>query len=101
MISGPRRAGDPSSHILRLCSYTCNPTGTGYLGRGYLIHGRIIKLSKFDRCWVFRQGQKKRSVCAQSCLTPCNLMDCSSLGSSVHGIVQARVPEWVAMSYSK
>ena len=59
MISGPRRAGDPSSHILRLCSYTCNPTGTGYLGRGYLIHGRIIKLSKFDRCWVFRQGQIK------------------------------------------
>ena len=69
-ISGPRRAGDPSSHILRLRSYKCNPTGTGYLGRGYLTHGRIIRLSKFDCCWVFRQGQIKtqcvRSVVSDS-----------------------------------
>ena len=32
----------------------------------------------------------------QSCLTLCNPMDCSPPGSSVHGILQARILEWVA-----
>ena len=32
----------------------------------------------------------------QSCLTVCDPMDCSPLGSSVHGILQARIPEQVA-----
>ena len=31
----------------------------------------------------------------------CNPMDCSPLGSSVHGISQARVLEWVAISFSR
>ena len=31
----------------------------------------------------------------QTCLTLCNLMDCSPPGSSVYGISQARIPEWV------
>ena len=35
---------------------------------------------------------------AQLCLTLCNPMDCSPPGSSVHGILQARILEWVAMS---
>ena len=33
----------------------------------------------------------------QSCLTLCNLMDCSPLGSSVQEILQARILEWVVM----
>ena len=37
-------------------------------------------------------------VCAQSCPTLCNPMDYSSPGSSVHGILQARIVEWVATS---
>ena len=37
----------------------------------------------------------------QSCPTPCKLMDCSFPGSSVHGILQATIPEWVAMPYSR
>ena len=32
----------------------------------------------------------------QSCLTPCDPMDCSLPGSSVHGIFRARRLEWVA-----
>ena len=36
----------------------------------------------------------------QSCPTLCNPMDCSLPGSSVHGILQARIPEWVAVSFS-
>ena len=37
----------------------------------------------------------------QSCLTRCNHMDCSPPGSSVHGILQARALEWVAISSSQ
>ena len=36
----------------------------------------------------------------QSCLSLCNPMDCSLTDSSVHGIFQARILEWVAISYS-
>ena len=35
------------------------------------------------------------------CLTLCGPMDCSPPGSSVHGISQARILEWVAFSYSR
>ena len=37
----------------------------------------------------------------QSCPTLCNPIDCSPPGSSVHGILQARILEWVAMPSSK
>ena len=37
----------------------------------------------------------------RSCVTLCNPMDCSLPGSSVHGILQARILEWVAMRYSR
>ena len=36
----------------------------------------------------------------QSCLALCNPRDCSPPGSSVHGILQARILEWVAMPFS-
>ena len=36
----------------------------------------------------------------QSCLTLCDPMDYSPPGSSVHGILQARILEWVAISFS-
>ena len=42
----------------------------------------------------------KWSEVAQSCLTLCGPMDCSLPGSSVHGVFQARVLEWVAISFS-
>ena len=38
---------------------------------------------------------------AQSCPTLCNPMDCSSPVSSVHGILQARILKWVAISFSR
>ena len=38
---------------------------------------------------------------AQSCLTLCDPMDCSLPGSSVHGILQARILEWVAIFFSR
>ena len=40
-------------------------------------------------------------VCVQSCPTLCDPMDCSPPGPSVHGILQARILEWIAISYSR
>ena len=37
----------------------------------------------------------------QLCLTICDPMDCSPPGSSVHGILQARILEWVVISFSR
>ena len=44
---------------------------------------------------------KRESEVALSCLTLCDLMDCGLPGSSVHGILQARVLEWVAIAFSR
>ena len=37
----------------------------------------------------------------QLCPTLCDLMDCSPSGSSGHGISQAKIVAWVAISYSR
>ena len=37
----------------------------------------------------------------QSCPTVCDFMDCSPLGFSVHGFFQARILEWVGVSFSR
>ena len=43
---------------------------------------------------------KSESEVAQSCLTLSNPMDCNLPGSSIHGIFQERVLEWVAVVFS-
>ena len=40
-------------------------------------------------------------MCAQLCPTLCDPMDCSLPGSSVHGLFQAKLLEWIAISYSR
>ena len=44
---------------------------------------------------------KSEREVAQSCLTLSDPMDCSLPDSSVHGIFQARVLEWVAIAFSE
>ena len=44
-------------------------------------------------------GESESEV-SQSCPTLCDPVDCSLPGSSVHGILQARILEWVAISFS-
>ena len=44
---------------------------------------------------------KSESEVIQSCPTPRDPMDCSQPGSSIHGICQARVLEWVAIAFSE
>ena len=41
------------------------------------------------------------SEVTQSCLTLCDPVDCSPSGSSIYGILQARILEWVAISFSR
>ena len=52
---------------------------------------------KFPTYW----GKKVQVLVAQSCLTLCNAVDYSPLGSSVQGIPQARMLEWVAIPFSR
>ena len=51
--------------------------------------------------WIFIGKGKKESEVTQSCLTLCDPMDCSLPGSSVNGILEARMLEWVAISFSR
>ena len=53
-----------------------------------------------ERCGATFQGQLVVLV-TQSCPTLCDPMDCSLPGSSVHGILQARILVWVAISFSR
>ena len=52
-------------------------------------------------CHFLLQCVKSESEVAQSCPTLSDPMDCSLPGSSVHGIFQARVLEWVAIAFSE
>ena len=52
------------------------------------------------RCMV-RGKIEKESEVAQSCPTLCNPVDCSLPGSSIHGISEARILEWIAISFSR
>ena len=47
------------------------------------------------------QAQLEEVLVSQSCPTLCNPEDCSLPGSSVHGILQARILEWVAIPFSR
>ena len=52
---------------------------------------------------AYNQPHPYLCVCLviQSCPTLCNPMDCSPPGSSVHGVLQERTLEWVAMPSSR
>ena len=50
--------------------------------------------------WDLSSPESESEV-AQLCPTLCDPMDCSLPGSSVHGILQARILEWVAISFSR
>ena len=65
-----------------------------------LEHFRSLKIindsKEFLFMWVMQAG-----VHVQSCLTLCDCMVCSPPGSSGHWMSQARILEWVALSFSR
>ena len=60
----------------------------------------IYFLNRFLSSWVLSESESESEV-AQSCPTLCDPMDCSPPGSSVHGILQARILEWVARPFAR
>ena len=70
-----------------------------------LHHYLLPRLSSCYNIIVTRLGKSLHCavlyLVAQSCPALCHSMDCSSPGSSVHGIFQARILEWVAMPSSQ
>ena len=80
-------------HLLVLCLFLGNPnvmTDNKEALRGILSR------------WPLFSGLVCMCTCSvtQSCPTPCDPVDSSPPGSSVHGILQARILEWVATSFS-
>ena len=74
----------PSSVGTLVCLCWAPPPGTPALACGH------------------RRGEVKgEGLVTQVCLTLCDPMDYSPPGSSVHGILQARILEWVAMPSSR
>ena len=64
----------------------------------HLLHWQVDSLP------LSHQGRAFTVLCAkslQSCSTLSDPVDCSPPGSSVHGILQARILEWVAISFSR
>ena len=102
-LSQMKTAMGTSEAVQWLRLWTPSAGGTGLIpDQGTTIpHGQTkIKKKKktvMDSVYV---PARKRSEVAQSCPTFCNPMDYSLPRSSVHGIFQARVQEWVAISLS-
>ena len=67
-------------------------------GQGGTLHSFVPQLS-FSLLDV--NSVSEVSEVAPSCLTLCDPVDCSPSGSSIHGIFQARVLKWVAISFSR
>ena len=77
----------------------CSPPGSSVHGifQAWILEWAAIS---FSNAWKWKVKVKSQSEVAQSCPTLSNPMDCSPPGSSVHGILQARVLEWGAIAFS-
>ena len=71
----------PHFHSLYLCLYSCPAN-------------RII-------CTIFSRFYESESEVTPLCPTLCDPVDCSLPGSSICGVLQAKILEWVAISFSR
>ena len=73
------------------------------MGISLRFSSRMLKMPSgfFLSLLVEYVGKESESEVGQLCPTLCDPMDCSLSGSSVHGILQARILEWVAISFSR
>ena len=105
----------PMSALLQVCSvliYLMKPTLTTVFitampcSSAFLICLPLpsILLSIYIYLWIDVYIHNSFCCCCsggKSCPTLCNPVDCSPPGSSVYGISQARILEWVAMPFSR
>ena len=66
--------------------------GKDPLEEGMATHSSIL---------AWKNPMDRESEVAQWCLTLCDPMDCNLPGSSIHGIFQARIVEWIVISFSR
>ena len=57
-------------------------------------------VTRLEKVNFHSNPKESESEVAQLCPTPCDPVDCSPPGSSIHGILQAIVLEWVDISFS-
>ena len=63
---------------------------------------KLLELNlKFSSSFALAVFQVLNSEVTQSCPTLCDSMDCSPSGFSIHGVFQARILEWVVISFSR
>ena len=92
------------AHLLQLCWILCDPIdysppGSSVLG---ILQARILEwVASYFSKLPHRAGIMNEWSHSVMCPTLCDPMDCSLSGSSVHGIFQARVLEWIAISFSR
>ena len=85
-----------SRNCILVCVYIL--PNTACLSLGFIFSFIIFSLPV-----VIQSGKKVKMkvLVPRSCPAFCNPVNCSSLGSSVHAVLQARILEWVAISFSK
>ena len=85
-----------------LLSTNSNSASSGALGR-LMMNCPLDKglQEMLQRKQILSMGTCICAKSLQSCRTLCNLMDCSPPGSSILGILQAGIPEWVAILSSR
>ena len=67
-----------------------------------LLHCRqILYQLSYQGSHGLNDNEEKWTEVAQLCPTLCNPMDCRLLGSSIHGVFQARILEWIVISISR
>ena len=91
--------------LSRLCSFSCLPANYVFRSYSWCETGsrssRTIRSPQRGAHCLVIKGKVKECEVAQSCPTLCDPVDCSLPRSSIHGIFQARVLEWVAISFSR
>ena len=94
----------PSHRNTLLCFVVCWPSPRARKA-SFLLHNHMwapsIMTSHTHTHTHTHTRVKVKMLVAQLCLTLCNPMDCSPPGSSILGILQAKILEWVAMTFSR
>ena len=94
----------PHIHLYRLCTKQLQglPFSTGHhmMGSQELCNHANLHLDPWDPQFL-QQGACMRAKLLQSCPTLYDPMDHSLPGSSAHGILQARILEWVTIPFSR
>ena len=85
----------------RMCGFDRSLGWEDTLEKEMGTHSSILARNLMNRgAWWATVNAAAAAKSLQSCSTLSNPMDCSLQGSSVHGIFQARVLEWVAIAFS-